>query len=218
MRRKRVPSDPALLVYKVSTALPACQSSELPSFTLKTAHHTTHALHHCTALHALHCTHPITSSQPIDSDSYHNTYYSRAPVTKRTRPYHSISYADSLTPGLSLFRARPRLHNHRPTVQPSRPQPAIQTVMAESQTAAAAAAAAAPASLALAHDSREYAQYLTDRDPLRHLRGEFLIPSKADLASQTLPAHGEQEISSCHVHLHLNLSTSLLTSDPGFCT
>ncbi|KFY85867.1 hypothetical protein V500_08065, partial [Pseudogymnoascus sp. VKM F-4518 (FW-2643)] len=41
----------------------------------------------------------------------------------------------------------------------------------------------------LPHDSREYADYLTSQDPLKHLRAEFLIPSKADLASVTLPAH-----------------------------
>ncbi|KFY30948.1 hypothetical protein V493_01527, partial [Pseudogymnoascus sp. VKM F-4281 (FW-2241)] len=39
------------------------------------------------------------------------------------------------------------------------------------------------------HDSREYAEYLTSQDPLKHLRDEFLIPSKADLARETLPEH-----------------------------
>lgn len=42
-----------------------------------------------------------------------------------------------------------------------------------------------------AHDSREYAEYLTAQDPLKHLRAEFFIPSKADLARETLPGKGE---------------------------
>ncbi|KAH0542189.1 hypothetical protein FGG08_003410 [Glutinoglossum americanum] len=35
--------------------------------------------------------------------------------------------------------------------------------------------------------SREYAQKLDREDPLGHLKGEFFIPSKADLKSKTLP-------------------------------
>jgi hypothetical protein len=35
--------------------------------------------------------------------------------------------------------------------------------------------------------SKEYARKLDEEDPLRHFRDEFLIPSKADLKSKTLP-------------------------------
>ncbi|OAF58140.2 Kynureninase (L-kynurenine hydrolase) [Pseudogymnoascus destructans] len=45
----------------------------------------------------------------------------------------------------------------------------------------------ATAADALPHHSREYAEYLTAQDPLKHLRAEFFIPSKADLARETLP-------------------------------
>ncbi|OBT78342.1 kynureninase [Pseudogymnoascus sp. 05NY08] len=44
---------------------------------------------------------------------------------------------------------------------------------------------------ALPLDSREYAEYLTAQDPLKHLRAEFFIPSKADLARQTLPGNDQ---------------------------
>ncbi|KFY06274.1 hypothetical protein V491_08740, partial [Pseudogymnoascus sp. VKM F-3775] len=55
--------------------------------------------------------------------------------------------------------------------------------MAESKTTIGGGQATADAP----HDSREYAEYLTTQDPLKHLRAEFLIPSKADLARETLP-------------------------------
>ena len=62
--------------------------------------------------------------------------------------------------------------------------------MAESNSIIGGSQAAAAAH-SLPHDSREYAEYLTSQDPLKHLRDEFLIPSRADLARETLPKHGE---------------------------
>ena len=42
------------------------------------------------------------------------------------------------------------------------------------------------------HDySREYATQLDDRDHLKHLRKEFIIPTKADLKSKTLTSPGK---------------------------
>ena len=40
-------------------------------------------------------------------------------------------------------------------------------------------------------DSREYAVSLDAQDPLRHLRREFLIPSKEQLKSESLPEAGK---------------------------
>jgi kynureninase len=40
--------------------------------------------------------------------------------------------------------------------------------------------------------SREYAVLLDDQDPLRHLRDEFLIPSKAQLKAKSLPEAGKK--------------------------
>jgi kynureninase len=40
-------------------------------------------------------------------------------------------------------------------------------------------------------DSREYAVSLDAQDPLRHLRDEFLIPSKEQLKSKSLPEAGK---------------------------
>lgn len=40
-------------------------------------------------------------------------------------------------------------------------------------------------------ESKDFALHLDEQDPLRDLRNEFLIPSKADLRSTTLPQHGE---------------------------
>ena len=61
---------------------------------------------------------------------------------------------------------------------------------AESNTAAAAGGQATADAQSLPHDSREYAEYLVSQDPLKHLRDEFLIPSKADLVLETLPKDG----------------------------
>ncbi|KFY93008.1 hypothetical protein V498_04625 [Pseudogymnoascus sp. VKM F-4517 (FW-2822)] len=58
--------------------------------------------------------------------------------------------------------------------------------MAESHATASGSQATSDAP-SLPHDSREYAEYLTSQDPLKHLREEFFIPSKADLARETLP-------------------------------
>lgn len=69
--------------------------------------------------------------------------------------------------------------------------------MAESH-ATASGSQATPDAPSLPHDSREYAEYLTSQDPLKHLREEFFIPSKADLASETLPKDGEWEFLLCH--------------------
>jgi hypothetical protein len=78
--------------------------------------------------------------------------------------------------------------------------------MAESKTTVGGQATASDAH-SFPHDSREYAEYLTDQDPLKHLRDEFLIPSKADLASQTLPQqHGEQPKSSHVMRFFIALS------------
>ncbi|KFY30647.1 hypothetical protein V494_08082, partial [Pseudogymnoascus sp. VKM F-4513 (FW-928)] len=54
-------------------------------------------------------------------------------------------------------------------------------------TAGSQATIADAHALSLPVDSREYAEHLTAQDPLKHLRDEFLIPSKADLARETLP-------------------------------
>jgi hypothetical protein len=43
-------------------------------------------------------------------------------------------------------------------------------------------------------DSREYAVSLDAQDPLRHLRKEFLIPSKEQLKSESLPEAGKPSI------------------------
>jgi kynureninase len=43
-------------------------------------------------------------------------------------------------------------------------------------------------------DSREYAVSLDAQDPLRHLRREFLIPSKEQLKSKSLPEAGKTSI------------------------
>ena len=43
-------------------------------------------------------------------------------------------------------------------------------------------------------DSREYAVSLDAQDPLRHLRREFLIPSKEQLKSESLPEAGKPSI------------------------
>lgn len=61
--------------------------------------------------------------------------------------------------------------------------------MAESTPTTTTNGQATPSALPL--DSREYAEYLTAQDPLKHLRTEFFIPSKADLARETLPGNGE---------------------------
>lgn len=39
--------------------------------------------------------------------------------------------------------------------------------------------------------TREYAAFLDSQDPLKHIRKEFLIPSKADLKSKTLVTQGQ---------------------------
>ncbi|OBT62645.1 kynureninase [Pseudogymnoascus sp. 23342-1-I1] len=61
--------------------------------------------------------------------------------------------------------------------------------MAESNPPATIGSQATPSAppSSLPHDSREYAEYLTAQDPLKHLRDEFFIPSTADLARETLP-------------------------------
>ena len=43
-------------------------------------------------------------------------------------------------------------------------------------------------------DSREYAVSLDAQDPLRHLREEFLIPSKEQMNSESLPEAGKTSI------------------------
>jgi kynureninase len=55
---------------------------------------------------------------------------------------------------------------------------------------------------------KEYAQSLDKQDPLRHLRDEFIIPSKADLKRKTLkPSGGLQSVnrsiqSTNHLFIH----------------
>lgn len=41
-----------------------------------------------------------------------------------------------------------------------------------------------------AMDTLDYAKSLDEQDPLRHLRSQFIIPSKADLKSNTLSPPG----------------------------
>ena len=43
--------------------------------------------------------------------------------------------------------------------------------------------------------SREYAEELDRKDPLRDFRNEFLIPTKADLKSKTLATSRTQSLS-----------------------
>jgi kynureninase len=43
---------------------------------------------------------------------------------------------------------------------------------------------------------REYAQFLDERDPLRHFREEFIIPSKKDLKRKKLAVEGVWSIQS----------------------
>ena len=43
--------------------------------------------------------------------------------------------------------------------------------------------------------SYEYAASLDAQDPLKHIREEFIIPSKSDLKSRTLPEHSKQSTS-----------------------
>jgi len=42
--------------------------------------------------------------------------------------------------------------------------------------------------------SEQYATSLDAQDPLRHLRKQFLIPSKADLRATSLPEAGERNL------------------------
>ena len=52
-------------------------------------------------------------------------------------------------------------------------------------------------------ESIEYAQRLDKQDPLRHLREQFIIPSKADLKRTTLDRPGK---------LHVGLSVMSCTA------
>lgn len=49
--------------------------------------------------------------------------------------------------------------------------------------------------------SREYAESLDAQDPLRHLRGEFIIPSRADLKRPTLFPAGHEDTSTPCIYL-----------------
>jgi kynureninase len=49
--------------------------------------------------------------------------------------------------------------------------------------------------------SKDYAESLDAQDPLRHLRYEFIIPSKADLKRPTLPSTNTEEPSTPSIYL-----------------
>jgi len=55
-------------------------------------------------------------------------------------------------------------------------------------------------------DSIEYAQRLDKQDPLRHLREQFIIPSKADLKRTTLDRPGKLHIDFQRHVMHSQLS------------
>jgi len=55
-------------------------------------------------------------------------------------------------------------------------------------------------------ESIEYAQRLDEQDPLRHLREQFIIPSKADLKRTTLDRPGKLHVGLEHHVMHSQLS------------
>lgn len=55
-------------------------------------------------------------------------------------------------------------------------------------------------------NSLEYAQRLDKQDPLRHLREQFIIPSKADLKRTTLDRPGKLHLDIEHHVMHSQLS------------